>query len=76
MLLNERRSSLLYDDINKTKEKLYKKEVIYDFLKGKEQKDSLTNEEKKLLKKLPSILRIFKTIWTNCKNINTILHMA
>ena len=76
MLLNERRSSLSYDDINKTKEKLYKKEVIYDFLKGKEQKDSLTNEEKKLLKKLPSILRIFKAIWTNCKNINTILHMA
>ena len=76
MLLNERRSSLLYDDINKTKEKLYKKEVIYDFLKGKEQKDSLTNEEKKLLKKLPSILRIFKTIWTNYKNVNTILHMA
>ena len=39
MFLNEHRSSLLYDDINKIREKLYKKEVAYDFLKDKEQKD-------------------------------------
>ena len=48
MLLNERRSSLLHSDINKIRKQLYKKEVVYAFLKDKEQNGNLTDGEKKL----------------------------
>ena len=41
ILLNERRSSLLYSDINKIKKQLYKKEVVYAFLKNKERNGNL-----------------------------------
>ena len=49
MLLNERRSSLLHSDLNKIRKQLYKKEVVYAFLKDKEQNGNLTDSEKKLL---------------------------
>ena len=74
MLLNERRSNLFCKETNEIRKKLYKKEVVYNFLKEKEQNDSLTNSEKKALKK--SILKILKSIWKNYKNIDTILYMA
>ena len=41
-LFNERRSNLSRE------EKLCKKEAIYNFLKEKEQEDSLTNREKRV----------------------------
>ena len=47
VLLNERRSNLLHKETNEIRKKLFKKEVIYSFLKDKEQNGSLTNEEKK-----------------------------
>ena len=47
-LLNEIRSNLSREEINKIREKLYKNEATYDSLKEKEQKGSLTNEEKKV----------------------------
>ena len=74
MLLNERRSNPSLKETNEIRKKLYKKEVVYNFLKEKEQNDSLTNSEKKALKK--SILKILKSIWKNYKNIDTILYMA
>ena len=43
-LLNERRSNLLRKETNEIRKKLYKKEVVYNFLKEKEQKGSLTNK--------------------------------
>ena len=48
-LLNEIRSNLSRIEINRIREKLYKKEAIYIFLKEKEQEGSLTNNEKKAL---------------------------
>ena len=59
-LLNERRSNLSRKEVNKIRKKLYKKESNYNFLKEKEQNDSLTNEEKKLLKKIDRYLKNFK----------------
>ena len=50
-LLNERRSNLLLKERNEIRKKLHKKDV-YNFLKEKEQNGSLTNEEKKVLKKI------------------------
>ena len=47
-LFNEIRSNLSHEEINKIREKLYKNEATYDSLKEKEQKGSLTNEEKKV----------------------------
>ena len=52
MLLNERRSNLLDKETNEIRKKLFKKEVVYNFLKDKEQNGSLTNEEKKVLKRI------------------------
>ena len=48
-LFNRIRSNLSRNEINRIREKLYKKEAIYNFLKEKEQESSLTNNEKKAL---------------------------
>ena len=59
-LLHERRSNLLLKETNKIRKKFHKKEAVYNFLKDKGQKDSLTNEEKKVLKKTDRYLKNFK----------------
>ena len=59
-LLNERRSNLLLKETNEIRKKLYKKEAVYNFLKDKEQNGSLTNEEKKVLKRINRYLKNFK----------------
>ena len=56
-LFNDIRSNLSREKRNEIREKLY------NFLKEQAQEDSLTNKEKKVLKK-------------KSKNINMILHMA
>ena len=43
----------------KLEKKLYKKELVYNFLKDKEQKDSLTDEEKKVLNNIDRYLKNF-----------------
>ena len=55
-LFNKVRDNLSREEINRIKEKLYKKEADYNSLKEKEKKDSLTNEEKKVLKNILRIL--------------------
>ena len=65
-LFNELRSNLSHEEINRIREKLYKKESDYNSLKEKEQKDSLTNEEKKVLK---NIDRYLKNISMHLKNL-------
>ena len=65
-LFNEIRSNLSHEEINKIREKLYKNEATYDSLKEKEQKGSLTNEEKKVLK---NIDRYLKNISMHLKNL-------
>ena len=60
MLVNERRSSLISNDINKIRKQLYKKEVVHAFLKDKERNDNLTDSKKKLLKKTDKYLNNFE----------------
>ena len=59
-LFNERRSSLLREETKRIRKKLHKKEAKYNFLKEKEQNCSLTNSEKKVLKKTDRYLKNFK----------------
>ena len=60
-LFNERRSSLLREERKIIGNKLHKKEALYNFLKEKEQNDSLINSEKKVLKKFDRYLKNFKS---------------
>ena len=59
-LFDERRSNLLRKETNKIRKKLNRKEVVYNFLKKKEQKDSLTNREKRVLKNIDRYFKNFK----------------
>ena len=59
-LFNERRSNLLRKETNEIRKKLYKKEAVYNFLKEKVQKGTLTNREKRVLKNIDSYLKNFK----------------
>ena len=59
-IFNERRSNLSHKERNEIRKKLFKKEVVYNFLKDKEQNGSLTNEEKKVLKRINRHLKNFK----------------
>ena len=61
-LLNELRSNLSHEETKRIRDKLYKKEAVYNFLK---EKDSLTNKEKKVLK---NIDRYPKNISIHLKN--------
>ena len=65
-LLDELGSNLSREEINKIREKLYKKEFDYNSLMEKEQKDSLTNEEREVLK---NIDRYLKNISMHLKNL-------
>ena len=65
-LLNERRSNLFHKETKRIREKLYKKEAVHNFLKEKEQKGSLTNKEKKVLKNIDKYL---KNISMHLKNL-------
>ena len=60
-LLNELRSNFLLKETDEIRKKLYKKEV-YNSLKKKEQNDSLTNFEKKMLKRISKYLKTLKMI--------------
>ena len=59
-LLNEHRSNFSCKETNKIRKKLYKKKAVDNFLKEKEQNGSLTNSEKKVLKKIDKYLKNFK----------------
>ena len=65
-LFNDLRSNLSREEINRIREKLYKQEAVYNFLKEKEQEGSLTNKEKKVLK---NIGRYPKNIAKHLKNL-------
>ena len=74
MLLNELGSNLSREETKRIRDKLYKKEAIYNFLK---EKDSLTNKEKKILKNIDRYsknismhLKNLKKHFKNYKNIN------
>ena len=59
-LFNERKSNLFCKETNEIRKKLHKKEAVYNFLKEEEQKGSLINKEKKVLKNIDKYLKNFK----------------
>ena len=69
--LNELRDNLSYEETKRIREKLYKKEAVYDFLM---KKISLTNKEKKVLmnidRYLKNISMHLKNLKKHFKNIN------
>ena len=65
-LFNDVRNNLSHEETKRIRKELYKKEVVYNFLKEKEQEGSLTNKEKKVLK---NIDRYLKNIITHLKNL-------
>ena len=72
-LFNEIRSNLSHEEINIIRKKLYKKEAVYNFLKGK---DDLTDIEKNVLKYIGKYLKKLNNDLKNYKNIKIILHIA
>ena len=59
-ILNKIRNNLLLEETRRVRKRLHNKETIYNVLKDKEQKGSLTNEKKKVLKKIEKYLKNFK----------------
>ena len=59
-LLNELRSNLSREETNRIREKLYKMEAVYNFLKEKEQEGCLTNRQKRVRKNIDGYLKNFK----------------
>ena len=59
-LFNERKSNLSREETKKIREKLYKKEAVFNYLKEKEQEGSLTNKQKNVLKNIAKYLKNFK----------------
>ena len=59
-LFNEVKSNLSPEEINEIRKKLRKKEAVYNFLKEKEQKDSLANRENRVLKNIDRYLKNLK----------------
>ena len=54
---NEIRGSLSRKETKRIRKELYKKEVVYNFLKEKEQEGSLTNKQKNVLKNIDRYLK-------------------
>ena len=73
---NELRNNFSREETKNIREKFHKKEVVYNILKAKVQKDALTKNINKCYKILKSILKISKKILKNYKNIDIILHMT
>ena len=59
-LFNKLRSNFSREETKKIRKKLYKKEVVYIFLKEKEQEGSLTNKQKNMLKNIGRYFKKFK----------------
>ena len=59
-LFNELRSQLSREETKKIRKKLRRKEAVYNFLKEKEQKVSLTNREKRVLKNIDRYIKNLK----------------
>ena len=59
-LFNERKSNRSRKETNEIRKKVHKKEAIFNFLKEKEQKGSLTDRQKRVLKNIDRYLKNFK----------------
>ena len=58
-LFNELKNNLSRKETKRIREKLHKKEVVYNFLNKKEQEGSLTNRQKKVLRNIERHLKNF-----------------
>ena len=56
-LFNDVENNLSNEETKRIRKELYKKEVVYNFLKEKEQEGSLTNKQKNVLKKIDRYLK-------------------
>ena len=56
-LFNEIRSNLSREETKRIRKELYKKEAVYNFLNEKEQKGSLINKQKNVLKNINRYLK-------------------
>ena len=56
-LFNNVRNNLLIEETKRIRKKLYKKEAVYTFLKGKEQEGTITNKQKNVLKSINRYLK-------------------
>ena len=56
-LFNQVRSNLSRGETKRIRKELYKKEVVYNFLKEKEQEGGLTNKQKNVLKNIHKYLK-------------------
>ena len=72
-LFNEIRSNICREETKRIREKLYKKETVYNFLK---ENDSLTNKQKIVLKNISKYLKKLNNNLKKYINIKIILHMA
>ena len=70
-LLNEIRSNFSHEETKRIREKLYIKEAVYNVLKEKEQKSSLTSRQKNMLENderyLKNISKYLKNLKKNLK---------
>ena len=57
---NELRNNFSREEREKIREKFHKKEVVYNILKGKEQKDALTKKHKQVLQNIEKCFKNFK----------------
>ena len=59
-LFNKLKSNYSHKEIKEIRQKLYKKEAVYNLLKEKEQKGSLTNKQTRVLKNIKRYIKKFK----------------
>ena len=72
-LFNRHRSNLSHKETKRIRNKLYKKEAIYNFLK---EKNGLTNKEKIVLKNIDKYLKKLNNFFKNYINIKIMLCMT
>ena len=72
-VLNERRSNFLCKETKRIRKKLYRIEAVYNVLKEKEQKGSLTSRQKNMLR---NDERYLKNISKHLKNLKKNINMA
>ena len=72
-LFENNRDSLSRDEINEIRTELYKKELIYNFLKNK---PKLNDNERRAFKRIPRYLKNFILIYQNEISIKKIIYMV
>ena len=75
-LFNELTNNFSRGETNNIREKLYKKETVYNILKEKEQKDGLTKKHKQVLKNIEIYFENFKKDLEKLQKYQHNIHMA